>query len=407
MSMPSGERRRRLSVTTDHSKTCFVIMPFGERTDLQGKTVKFDDIYTYIIGEAVTEAGLTPIRCDEVQESGFIHRKMLEHIRDANVAVVDISLLNANVFYELGIRHTLRRSLTVLIRRTGTSVPFNIANLNVIEYDETDLASVATAKRRIKEFIQNGMREGKNDSLVHEVLELNIGPKAKRLTRRQVYEYGFRDRQTKICVVAGDIQNVKGVDVWVNSENTNMQMARFYDWSVSSVIRYLGATRDVTGHVERTEDDRIANELATIMKGKLSVPAGTVIPTGPGELERSHGVKAVLHAAAVEGEVGAGYRPIENLPGCVTNALAMVDSPAFRARGLKSIIFPLLGAGVGPQKLSDIVRGLFEAAVSYVDANPDTIFERICFLAWSDVELEVCLSALSSFPELGRAGGSR
>jgi transcriptional regulator with XRE-family HTH domain len=41
--------------------------------------------------------------------------------------------------------------------------------------------------------------------------------------------------------VSGDLRRVRCADVWVNSENTEMTMARFDEFSVSSIIRYEGA----------------------------------------------------------------------------------------------------------------------------------------------------------------------
>jgi O-acetyl-ADP-ribose deacetylase (regulator of RNase III) len=377
-------------------------MPFGEKSDLKGRKVKFDDIYATLLAPAIAAAGLRPVRCDEVYESGMIQRKMLEHIRDARAAVVDISLLNANVFYELGVRHTLRKSVTVLVRRKGTTVPFNIANLNVVEYDETDSAGVAAARTRIVDFLVNGLRGANVDSLVHDLIDLNVTISVKPLTRQQVYVYTFRGRSTALLLVTGGIENVKGIDVWVNAENTNMQMARFYDWSISGLIRYLGARRDAAGVVVGSADDLIANELAGIMGARLSVPGGTVIATGAGELGASHGVRAIFHSATVQGQVGVGYRPVENVASCVTNSLQLMDSPGFHTRGLTSIAFPLLGAGVRPQQLGSIVHDLFEAAVSYVERTPETAIRRICFLPWTAIELETCLSQLDSFQELSR-----
>jgi O-acetyl-ADP-ribose deacetylase (regulator of RNase III) len=392
---------RKKPVTLDRNRrdVCFVIMPFGDKLDLKGRKVRFNDIYAKMLKPAVEAAGLQPIRCDELYESGLIQRKMLEHIRDARAALVDISLLNANVFYELGVRHTLRKSVTVLVRRRGTAVPFNIGNMNVIEYDETDRGS-ADAKTRIAEFLLNGLRGPTTDSLVHELLDLNVTSAAKALTRQQVHVYAFRRRPLSILIVTGGIEHVKGIDVWVNPENTNMQMARFYDWSISSIIRYLGAKRDATGIVARSEDDVVANELAAVMQGKLSVPGGTVIATSAGELTGSHGVKAIFHAAAVQGQVGKGYRPVDDVATCVTAALQLMDSEPSRIQGLTSIAFPLLGAGVSPQRLGTIVHGLIEAAVAYVERTPNTGIDRICFLPWTSIELETCLSQLESFPEL-------
>jgi O-acetyl-ADP-ribose deacetylase (regulator of RNase III) len=381
---------------------CFVIMPFGEKTDLKRKVVKFDAIYADLIAPAISAAGLTPVRCDELYEAGLIQRKMLEHIRDARAAVVDISLLNANVFYELGIRHTLRRSLTVLVRRSGTNVPFNISNMNVIEYDESDRARLADAKAQITTFLVNGLSGTKNDSLVHELLDVRVAAPSQPLKRQQIFRYRFADRPVSIELVTGGIQLLKQVDVWVNAENTNMQMARFYDWSISSLIRYWGALRDATGTVERSEHDVIANELAAIMKGRLSVPGGTVIRTGAGELQRSHGVKAIFHAAAVQGQIGLGYTRVANLADCVTTALEKMDDPQPGLPPLTSIAFPLLGAGVDPDGLPEIVTQLFEATVSYLERHPNSTVARVCFLPWTAIELETCISALNSFRELSR-----
>lgn len=388
---------KRYTMTDKNSKLCFVIMPFGEKTDIAGKTVKFDDIYEHFIKDSIKEAGLSPVRCDELGEAGVIHRKMIEHIWATDVAVVDISLLNPNVFYELGVRHSLRKCVTILIRRKGTNLPFNIANLSVIEYDEADLASVAQAKKRIVEAIGKGLRSRGNDSLVHEILDLRISSGNKDLKRCVVYEYKRRQHPDKsICLITGDIQCVKGIDIWVNSENINMQMARFYDTSISSMIRYLGAKKSKTNKVT---EDTIFNALADIMEGETSVEAGTVIPTTSGELEKTHGVKQLFHAAAVIGQIGTGYRPIDNLSSCVTNALKLVDSD-FQDKGYQSILFPLFGAATGKGDLHQNTQSLFEAALAYLTDNPSSTINKVYFVTRSAEDLEMCQSLLRPFNEL-------
>jgi hypothetical protein len=108
---------------------------FGQKHDNEGQLIDFDDLYEFMIKESVEALGVTCIRSDEISESGMIHREMIEHTYTADIAVVDITTLNPNVFYELGVRHALRKSITVLIRQKGTKLPFNIQGLNVIEYD--------------------------------------------------------------------------------------------------------------------------------------------------------------------------------------------------------------------------------------------------------------------------------
>src|SRR4051795_12032243 len=116
---------------SDRKRTCFVVMPFGEKKDLDGQDIDFDDIYRFFFKKAIEDLGIECIRCDEIQEAGSIHEKMFEHIYQADVVVVDITTSNANVYYELGVRHSLARRVTVLIRRKGTVIPFNIQGLQV------------------------------------------------------------------------------------------------------------------------------------------------------------------------------------------------------------------------------------------------------------------------------------
>ncbi|MDQ3814608.1 MAG: hypothetical protein M3347_11745, partial [Armatimonadota bacterium] len=138
-------------------------MPFGEKKDLDGQDIDFDDIYRFFFKKAVEDLGVECIRCDEIEEAGSIHEKMFEHIYNADIVVVDITTSNANVFYELGIRHTLAKGVTLLIRRKGTTIPFNIQGLNVVEYDQSKFASIEQAKARIHQIIQNGLIQRHND----------------------------------------------------------------------------------------------------------------------------------------------------------------------------------------------------------------------------------------------------
>ncbi|MGA7934200.1 MAG: hypothetical protein WCA35_11685 [Kovacikia sp.] len=97
------------------SKKCFVIMPFGIKENVNGEIIDFDEIYNCLIKPTIEALNIKCIRCDEIAETGWIHSKMFEHIYESELAVVDITSLNPNVFYELGIRHALVKAVTVLI----------------------------------------------------------------------------------------------------------------------------------------------------------------------------------------------------------------------------------------------------------------------------------------------------
>jgi hypothetical protein len=116
------------------SPLCFVLMPFGRKTDATGRTTDFDAVYQQIIAPAVTEVGLDPIRADEEKIGGAIHKPMFERLMLCQYAVADITGANPNVYYELGIRHAMRPSSTVILFAEGTTLPFDIALLRGVAY---------------------------------------------------------------------------------------------------------------------------------------------------------------------------------------------------------------------------------------------------------------------------------
>jgi len=385
----------------DHNlvgKTCFVIMPFGEKKDLDGKSVNFDKIYKDFIKGAVTELGIKCVRCDEIAETGWIHSKMFKHIFEADVAVVDITALNPNVFYELGIRHALNKHVTVLIRKAGTPAPFNIQGFQMLEYNPESPESIANGKQRICEFIKNGLASQDVDSPVYEVLDnLKVEVKPKRLSKKETYMYQLVNVPGKqIGMITGDIQNVKEIDVWVNSENTNMQMARPFERSISATIRFMGAKKDRAG---RVSDDLIANDLREAV-GTFDVAPGTVIYTTSGELQRTNNVKKIFHAAAVIGQPGRGYMPITDINECIRNSLELIDSEDFADEDICSILFPLMGTGTTQLSAQGIANLLIDTAVCYLEENPATKVEKVYFLAYNEQDLELCKHTFVNDPRI-------
>lgn len=380
-------------------KKCFVIMPFGKKTDLDGKPIDFDYVYENLIKAAVEEAGLECVRCDEIIDTGSIHFKMFHGIFEADVAVVDITSLNANVFYELGIRHALNKFVTLVIRKAGSPIPFNINGLTTIEYRLDSKDSIKESKETIGSFIKNGLKKQNIDSLVHLALEntLKVERKPRRLDKKNIYLYPLAKVKGKeIGIITGDIEKINEIDVWVNSENTNMQMARHLELSISATVRYLGAKRDKAG---RVVDDLIANELRDTV-GICDVPAGVVIPTSSGELKKSHNVKKVFHAAAVSGQVGQGYKPIPEITDCVHNALKLMDSEEMANEELHSILFPLMGTGTTRLEAEGIVEKLIGTAIAYIEENPGTKVQKVYFLAYHEGDFELCKHTFDNEPRV-------
>jgi hypothetical protein len=153
---------------------CFVLMPFGKKPNASGKQVDFDAVYQELIKPAIEEAGLEPLRADEEMTGGIIHKPMFERLVLCEYAVADLTTANANVFYELGLRHAVRPWSTVLLfAEGGSQLPFDVAPLRALPYrlsgdgkpadpEQTKPAIVA----RLKD-----AQEAKVDSPIFQLLE--------------------------------------------------------------------------------------------------------------------------------------------------------------------------------------------------------------------------------------------
>ena len=113
---------------------CFVVMPFGIKPDGQGGKIDFNAVYEQLLAPAIREAKLEPLRADQEIVGGLIHKPMFERLIIADYAVADLTTANANVFYELGVRHAARPFSTVLVGADVMRTPFDLAPDRVLPY---------------------------------------------------------------------------------------------------------------------------------------------------------------------------------------------------------------------------------------------------------------------------------
>ncbi len=114
---------------------CFVLMPFGRKPTASGVMVDFDAVYADLIVPAVEKAGFEPLRADEEMAGGIIHKPMFERLILCSYAIADLTTANANVFYELGVRHAIKSASTALIFANGTGpLPFDVGLLRGMPY---------------------------------------------------------------------------------------------------------------------------------------------------------------------------------------------------------------------------------------------------------------------------------
>ena len=178
---------------------CFVLMPFGSKNDpMGGPPIDFDSIYEQGIKPAIEGAGMEPVRSDEERTGGVIQKTVIEMLILCDYAVADLTTGNANVFYELGVRHAARPATTLVIFAKNQKLPFDAAFLRALPYElaannaftprEASLLQSALSNRLAR--LGGTAREGAAaDSLLYQMLTDTGSPDISRL-KTDV----FRDR---------------------------------------------------------------------------------------------------------------------------------------------------------------------------------------------------------------------
>jgi tetratricopeptide (TPR) repeat protein len=128
----------------------FVVMPFGKkevpkkpRVDLppgskehdETLQVDFDAVYDKLFRPALEAAGLQPFRADDEEAAGDILKDMFAELVTADFVLADISILNANVFYELGIRHMVGPRGVICLHAGWADRPFDVEPQRTFKYN--------------------------------------------------------------------------------------------------------------------------------------------------------------------------------------------------------------------------------------------------------------------------------
>lgn len=113
-------------------KTCFVIMPFSQTTDRH--TEAYWTSFFEIIKRVMEQLGYDSCRSEVGPYKLFTN--IVNRIESSDLVVAILTDFNANVWYELGIRHTLRNS-TVMLLQQGQKAPFDISDYGIVFYEDS------------------------------------------------------------------------------------------------------------------------------------------------------------------------------------------------------------------------------------------------------------------------------
>lgn len=376
-------------------RRCFVISPIGEPDSPVRKAA--DGVFRFIINPAMRQFEVQTQRSDHMAEPGNISEQMFRDIFQADLCIAVISGYNPNVFYELAVAQAAGRPV-IILAEAGSAPPFDIKDLRIIYYH---LWSEAFFEGRYAEEVKHHVasvaeKDWRAVSLfqlypfgpsLYTAADLEAEIRRRAETARPQPMPPGRDKSfvlpgksdRQVVILTGDIGDIRGVDVVVSSENTDLQMARCYDPSMSGMLRYLDATKGFDGHVQ--VDNLNDTLLRTIHEQKIKLPvrAGCVIPTKTTELEK-RGIRFVFHLASVQGMPAEGYCSVlDRLDQPVANVYERFVELADQF-GLKSMLFPVIGAGTARRDPMEATRDLLSAVVAQMGCHPECTVTYL--LAW-------------------------
>ena len=120
-----------------HMAKCFIIMPISTPKALlpayREDTNHFLHVLDYLFVPAIEKAGFEPIR-PKVEGAEVIHARIIENIEKTELVLCDMSALNPNVFFELGIRTAVNKPTCMVVDDITESVPFDTSIVNYHTY---------------------------------------------------------------------------------------------------------------------------------------------------------------------------------------------------------------------------------------------------------------------------------
>ncbi|HEX8052308.1 MAG TPA: hypothetical protein VF517_04890 [Thermoleophilaceae bacterium] len=116
--------------------------------------VPFDDVYAKFyranICGPIIEAGLTPIRADEMParaEFEHIMDRIMEGIARSRFVIADVTGWNTNVIYEIGLAVGISKPILLLCHKRhfqDKDIPFDFRSYPLIGYDPYDAEDLQT-----------------------------------------------------------------------------------------------------------------------------------------------------------------------------------------------------------------------------------------------------------------------
>jgi hypothetical protein len=145
-------------------KVCFVIAPIGGPKSPERR--HSDRVYKHIIQAAAERCGYTPLPAKEIPGSGLIIAEVIKHVVSAPLVIADLTGGNANVFYELALRHAVRRPIVQIIA-SDEEIEFDVSHIRTLQFDIDDVIDDPNSEKETIRKLIDYIREAEGNSPHH------------------------------------------------------------------------------------------------------------------------------------------------------------------------------------------------------------------------------------------------
>lgn len=242
-------------------KKCFVIMPFSKTTE--SHTEKYWTDFFNIIKDVMELNGYNCIRSEVGPYKLFSN--IVTNIENSDIVVAVLTDFNANVWYELGIRHTLKTG-TIMLLQEGQRAPFDIRDFGIIFYEDS-ISLNRYISQEISKYLNKFNPSSCDSPVIHSLNGKVVNNVERKLEEMQQLIWKIVDDMPKSSSTKSSEQAKQNRVLWVDDYpiNNELIMSLFEDKQIEFDIAI--STKSGIDFFKKKEYDIIITDMG---RGKQS-----------------------------------------------------------------------------------------------------------------------------------------